>query len=444
MSKIVIIGNGIAGVTAARHVRKLDDSAEILIISSETKHFYSRTALMYIFMGHMRFKDTKPYEDWFWEKNRIDLLHAHVNEIDFQSKTLLLANNEKLTYDKLVIATGSKPNKFGWPGQDSKGVQGLYSYQDLELLEQNTAKPIKRAVIVGGGLIGVELAEMLSYKKIPVTFLVRENCFWGNVLPKEEGDMIAKHMINDHHIDLRFEQELDEIIANDNNEVTAVTTKKGEKINCDFVGLTAGVSPNVDFLKSTDLKIERGIIVNEYLETNIPDVYAIGDCAQIEKPTEKRKSIEAVWYVGRMMGETLARTLTGSKLAYQPGIWFNSAKFFDIEYQTYGIVNAKQQEGEEVFYWQFPSKNLSLRFVYDSKSKALLGINTFGIRLRHKICDNWIKSKTPIDKVLTELRNANFDPEFFKPYEQEVVDQFNKENNTDIKLKKKNLFQIFG
>jgi NADPH-dependent 2,4-dienoyl-CoA reductase/sulfur reductase-like enzyme len=441
---IVIIGNGIAGITSARHVRKNDSEAKITVISAETDHFFSRTALMYIYMGHMRYKDTKPYEDWFWSKNRIDLVNGYVNSVDFDNQTLSL-ENQTINYDKLAIATGSTPNKFGWKGQDLPGVQGLYSKQDLDILEESTKdKQVKRAVIVGGGLIGVEFAEMLLSRGIEVTFLVRENRFWGGVLPLEEGAMIAEHMKKDHHVDLRLEEELDEVIEGENGRAIAVITKKGERIDCELVGLTAGVRPNIDFLKESNLEIGRGIKVNKFLETNMPNVYAAGDCAEVQETVTGRRPIEAVWYVGRMMGETLGHTLTGNKIAYEPGVWFNSAKFFDVEYQTYGNVLANEQEGEKTFYWKHPTKHISFRAVYDTETKALKGINNFGIRLRHKICDAWIKTNTPIEKVMVELKNANFDPEFYKQYENDIIAQFNKENGTSIKPKKRNLMAIFG
>lgn len=444
MNSIVIIGNGIAGITTARHIRKQDSEARITVISAETDHFFSRTALMYIYMGHMRFKDTKPYEDWFWKKNRIELVKGYVNSVDFYSQTLLL-ENQTISYDKLVIATGSTPNKFGWKGQDLPGVQGLYSFQDLELLEDTTKNnQVKNAVIVGGGLIGVEFAEMLLSRGIKVTFLVREDRFWGGVLPKEEGQMIAEHMKKDHHVDLRLEEELEEVVEGQNGQACSVITKKGEHIQCELVGLTAGVRPNIDFLRDSDLEIGRGIKVNKYLETNIPNVYAAGDCAEVQETVPGRRPIEAVWYVGRMMGETLGQTLTGNKIAYEPGIWFNSAKFFDVEYQTYGIVLANEQENESTFYWKHPTKHISFRAVYDSKTKALKGINNFGIRLRHKICDHWIKSGTHIEQVLIELKDANFDPEFFKQYEEDIIAQYNQENGTSLKVKKRNLLAIFG
>ena len=153
MKHIVIIGNGISGTTVARHIRKRSID-RITIISSETDHFFSRTALMYIYMGHMKYEHTKPYEDGFWKKNKIDLVRDHVARVNTQSKSLVLQSGKTVNYDILIIASGSTSNKFGWPGQELQGVQGLYSYQDLERMEQLT-KGISRAVVVGGGLIGI-------------------------------------------------------------------------------------------------------------------------------------------------------------------------------------------------------------------------------------------------------------------------------------------------
>lgn len=434
MEKIVIIGNGISGITAARHIRKKSD-CEILVISAETEHFFSRTALMYIFMGHMRKQDIKPYEDWFWKKNRIDLKYDFVEKIDVDSKLLKLASGGEESYDKLILALGSKPNKFGWPGQDLKGVQGLYSMQDLDAIEE-TAKTAKRAVIVGGGLIGVELAEMMISRGIEVIFLVREGRFWGNVLPKEEGELISNH-IKKHHVDLRFNTELDEIIDDGKGNAKAIKTKDGQIIECQIVGLTAGVSPNVKLLKDSAINTDRGIIVNSYLETNVPDVFAIGDCAQFDTPVNGRRNIEQVWYTGRIMGETVAETITGKRTAYNPGPWFNSAKFFDIEYQTYGWVFSELKEGEADFYWEHNNGEIAMHLVWDSNSKLFKGINVFGIRLRHELFDNWLRNSASIQEVLQGLAAANFDPEFYRRYEKEIITEFTDITGIQIELKPK-------
>ncbi|TXD83527.1 NAD(P)/FAD-dependent oxidoreductase [Subsaximicrobium wynnwilliamsii] len=427
MEHIVIIGNGISGVTTARHIRKLSDH-KITIISAETEHFFSRTALMYIYMGHMTYTHTKPYEDWFWKKNRIELKKAYVEHIDTDAKSLKFADGDTMTYDKLVVATGSKVNKFGWPGQDLKGVQGLYSKQDVDQLEADAPnnKVCKRAVIVGGGLIGIELAEMLNSRNIPVTFLVRESSFWNGVLAEGESEMLNRHIKN-HHIDLRLSTNLKAIKADENGRVKSVIIEEtGEELACDLVGLTAGVSPNIEMIKNTGIKTDKGVIVNKYLETNIKDVYALGDCAEQQDPAHNRPPIEAVWYTGRMMGEVLAQTLCGNKMAYNPGHWFNSAKFLDIEYQTYGWVFGKKRrpDYEQHFHWKHDDDTKCITIAYHKESRQFLGINTFGIRMKQVVFDQWLTEKQDVDHVVSHLKKANFDPEFYAHYEKDIQSAF--------------------
>ncbi|MEZ4792571.1 MAG: FAD/NAD(P)-binding oxidoreductase [Gelidibacter sp.] len=425
MEHIVIIGNGISGVTAARHIRKLSDK-KITIISAETEHFFSRTALMYIYMGHMKYEHTKPYEDWFWKKNRIDLKFGFVKSIATKNKTLHFDGGEMLQYDKLIVATGSKSNKFGWKGQDLEGVLGLYSKQDLDLLEQLAPnnEVCKRAVIVGGGLIGIELAEMLNTRHIPVTFLVRESSFWNGVLPKGESEMINRH-IKSHHIDLRLSSNLKEIMSDENGSVKSIIIEETkEEISCGLVGLTPGVSPNIDIVKNSEIETDRGVLVNRFLETNIENVYAIGDCAQQREPVGQRRPIEAVWYTGRMMGETVAQTICGNRMKYNPSHWFNSAKFFDIEYQTYGWVFAKPKEGNAHFHWKHEDDTKCITIEYERESNLFLGINTFGIRMKHEVFDRWLTEKKSADYVMEHLKEANFDPEFYRTFEKEILTDY--------------------
>ena len=446
MEHIVIIGNGISGVTLARHIRKLSEK-KITIISTESDYFFSRTALMYVYMGHMKFEHTQPYENWFWKKNRIDLVKGYVETVRTDIKKVVLANGSTIAYDKLVIATGSKPNKFGWQGQDLKGVQGLYSKQDLELLEANAPNKTscKRAVIVGGGLIGIEMAEMLRTREIPVTFLVREKSFWNGVLPDGESAMVNEH-IREHHIDLRLDTNLNEILADENGRAKAVVTDKGDTIACTVVGLTAGVTPNIDFLKDSGIELGKGVKVNRFLESSVKDVYAIGDCAEQQEAIGKRRPIEAVWYTGRMMGEALAQTLCGNRKEYNPGHWFNSAKFLDVEYQTYGWVfsEGNKKDNEQHFHWRHAKEKICITMAFDKKTQQFLGINTFGIRLRHKIFDQWLTEERPIDHVMEYLKDANFDPEFYMAYEEEIVAKYNTDFGKNISPKKKSWKRIFS
>ncbi len=429
MERIAIIGNGISGVTAARQIRKRSD-ASITIISSETKYFFSRTALMYIYMGHMKFEHTKPYEDSFWKKNRIDLMEDHVTKVDAGTRTLELKSGRKIQYDTLIIASGSRSNRLGWPGQDLGGVQTLYGYPDLQLMEENT-RGIAHAVVVGGGLIGIEMAEMLHSRRIPVTFLVREPEFWSIVLPRQEARLLSRH-IRSHGVDLKLNTELTEIQGDQNGRVQSVMTKSGEKIECQFVGLTVGVSPNIDFLRGSGIEINRGVLVNEYLETNVPGVFALGDCVERKYELPGRRNIEQVWYTGRMMGEVVAQTICGEKTKYEPGPWFNSAKFFDIEYQTYGTVGCELTRGEADFYWEHPGGAKAVHAVWDRHTNRFLGLNAFGIRMRHECFDRWLREERSIDYVMEHLAEANFDPEFFDRHESAIALQYRTEHPTPI------------
>ena len=426
MEHIVIIGNGIAGVTLARNIRKLSDH-EITIVSSESEYFFSRTALMYVFMGHMKFEHTVPFASDFWSKNKINLVYKHVNAVKTEQNLIALDDKSSIQYDKLVIATGSKSNKFGWKNQDANGVLGLYHKQDLEQLE-TLSKSCKKAVVVGGGLIGIELVEMLLSRNIEVTFLVREKSFWSTILLKQESEMITK-LIRNHHVDLRLETSLDEIITDDNNNAIAIKTDKGEIINCTIVGLTVGVTPNIDFLKNSNIITAKGVKVNRYLQTSVPNVYAIGDCAEQDHAIDKRRPIEAVWYTGKMMGETLAQTIVGKPMPYQPGNWFNSAKFFDIEYQTYGWVFANPLDNETHFYWEHSSQKKAVRIVFDSVNRTFIGINTLGIRMRHEFFDTALNNSKSVDYVIDNLSKANFDPEFFTKHENDIKQKFNQQHS---------------
>jgi NADPH-dependent 2,4-dienoyl-CoA reductase/sulfur reductase-like enzyme len=315
----------------------------------------------------------------------------------------------------------------------------LYSLQDIDLLEDNS-KEISRAVLVGGGLIGVELAEMLTSRGISVTFLVREKQFWNIILPEEEAKMISRHIL-EHGIDLRLSTELKEILPGGDGRVKSVMTNKNEEIPCQFVGLTVGVHPNISIVKDSKIGTGRGVLVNDYLETNIENVFAAGDCAELITPEGEKNRVEQLWYTGRMQGETLARTICGERTIYDRGIWFNSAKFFDIEYQTYGFVSSTLQPCEKSFYWENMDEKKCLRIVYDTNTDAVKGFNVFGIRFRHQICEEWIREARTIDFVLSHLRDANFDPEFYKKHELEIIKSFNDENpDKNINLQPKRFY----
>jgi NAD(P)H-nitrite reductase large subunit len=184
--------------------------------------------------------------------------------------------------------------------------------------------------------------------------------------------------------------------------------------------------------------------VNEYFETNIPNVYSIGDCAQYRNPISGRKAIEQVWYTGRIHGETLGQTLSGKRTSYNPGPWFNSAKFFDIEYQTYGKVDSKQNEEESSFYWEHHNGKICFRAVYNRNDETIIGMNALGMRLDHNLCDKWLQEKRKIDDVMASLYQLNFDPEFSDKHEKAILSLYNEQTGKNIKSKRKKGFAFLS
>jgi NADPH-dependent 2,4-dienoyl-CoA reductase/sulfur reductase-like enzyme len=420
--KTVIIGNGIAGITAALRLRRKQPDWRITVVSGESDFHYSRPALMYIFMGHMRYEDTKPFEDHVWREQRIELVRGWIRHIDTPNKQLLFEGQEPpLSYDKLLIATGSEANRFGWPGQDMDGVQSFYGLQDIDLLERNI-RGTKHAVVVGGGLIGIELAEMLHSRNIHVTFLVRETEFWNIVLPAEESAMIGR-IIEKEGFGLVRQTELKEIVDDGTGRVTGVITSAGQRIDCQLVGLTAGVRPNIHLAEESGIPTGRGVLVDWNMRTRVPDVFAAGDCAEIVTGSG-HNLVQAVWYTGRSQGLVAADVMAGGVCRYEPGVWFNSAKFLDTEYQVYGKIGANLPGGHNLF-WQNGDGTASLRIVYTPE--GVVGFNLIGIRYRHEVCEQWIRDKRPVDFVLDHLGDANFDPEFYRKHEPEIIGEFKKQ-----------------
>ena len=218
-------------------------------------------------------------------------------------------------------------------------------------------------------------------------------------------------------IDLRLQTELGEILDDGSGAVGGVHTKDGDHIPCQFVGLTAGVHPNITVVKDSPIETARGIKVDEQLRTTAPDVWAAGDCAHVH-PTDGAPYLQQVWYTGRFQGEVAAANILGDAVPYERGIWFNSAKFLDIEYQIYGEVPNRPSDGVQHLYWEHADGRKSLRIVH--RDGVFIGLQTMGIRYRHRVCEEWIRREATLDEVKRDLGRANFDPEFYTRHEAAI------------------------
>jgi NADPH-dependent 2,4-dienoyl-CoA reductase/sulfur reductase-like enzyme len=407
--RYVIIGNGVAGTTAALTLRAREPEAEITMVSGESDYFFSRTALMYAYMDRMTLRDLEPYERKVFAKQRIGLVRDWIVDLDATARILKLKSGRTIAYDRLLLATGSLGTRADWPGLESakEGVVHFVTLDNLAQCERLTPST-REAVVVGGGLIGVELVECLVFHGKKVTYLVRSPWYWPGALAREESEIVSEH-IRRHGVDLQGTEEVAEVLAGADGRVRGVRTKSGAEFGCQMLGIAIGVDPAVDWLRAvkTPPKIARGILVSPSFETSLPGVWAAGDCAEFAQDGEW--VVEQIWYSAKRQGELAARAMLGDRVRYEPPIFYNSAKFFEIEYTSTGSIG-KPPQGSRTFFCRIPGKEASVRIV--EQNGAVIGVNMLGARWDHTFFERWIAERRGMGYVVEHLQEAQFDVEF--------------------------------
>lgn len=404
----IIIGNGVAGITAALTIRERDRSAQITLISGESDYFFSRTALMYAFMDRMSLRDLEPLERKVYDAQKFNRIRAWVTNLDAATRTLTLDTGQTIQYDALLLATGSRPNQLTVPGAAAvkAGLANFVTLQDLESLEKWT-KLGGKAAVTGGGLIGIELVECLTHHGMQVDFFVREPWYWPAALDKEEAAIVTGH-IRHHGVNVYLEESVAEIKSDTAGKLTGITSSSGKQYPLDLLGVSIGVHPAIEWLTQvkTPPATKRGILTNPAFRTSLPQVWAAGDCAEIELPGAK-PLIEQIWYSAKRQGELAAKSMLGDSIAYQPPIFYNSSKFFEIEFTTVGQPNAP---GSETFFHPFAGAQASIRITW--RDSAVTAFNMLGSRWNHEFFERWITERRAPQYVMDHLAEAQFDGEF--------------------------------
>jgi NADPH-dependent 2,4-dienoyl-CoA reductase/sulfur reductase-like enzyme len=412
-----IVGNGVAGMEAALALRAREADARISLISDEHDHFFSRPALMYVFCGQLDLRATEPYDRGLYQRMGFARVRGRVESVAPERHVLSLEDGRSIAYDKLLLALGSKGRAAPWPGAEGAGVHYFVTLRDLEGLDRQ-ARAGMRAVVIGGGLIGVETAEILRQRGLHVTFLIRESWYFPLALDSEESALVAEHM-RAHGIDVRLGASVDEILRGGDGRVRAVRVQGGE-IDCDLVVASIGVVPNTSFLAGGPLALSKGgaIEVDAALKASVPDVWAAGDCANVTWFDGSRRP-EQLWYTSRDQGRAAAASMLGDEVAYRRGTWYNSAKFFDLEWTTAGFVpallnwdNTPLDPGPDVTTWfqRVPGRSESQKIVM--RRARVVGFNMLGRRWNHEPLLRWIQERRELGYVLAHLGEAQFDEEF--------------------------------
>lgn len=407
---IVIVGNGIAGITCALDARARDSAARITVVSGESAYFYSRTALMYAFMDKMERRDLEPYERDVWTKRGIERVTDWVVDLDATRRELRLAGGGVLGYDSLVLAMGAGPNRPDWPGlaEVKHGVVNFVSMQDLDACEA-LVPGARNAVVVGGGLIGIELVECLMHHGIATTFLIREPYYWPAALSREESELVIAHL-RAHGVNVVVDELVGNVDSN-NGRVTGVVTTSGKRYDADILGICIGVRANLDRLKSwkNQPASRRGILVDQCFRTSIPGVFACGDCCEIERGRDGGL-VELIWYSAKRHGAVVARNVFGDDVPYTPPVFFNSSKFFEIEFTTVGDVETAPAGTPTIFRRHRDGNAVTQRIVHDGV--RVIGFNMLGSRWDNEVLERWITERRSPSWVMEHLAEAQHDVEF--------------------------------
>jgi NADPH-dependent 2,4-dienoyl-CoA reductase/sulfur reductase-like enzyme len=280
-----------------------------------------------------------------------------------------------------------------------------------------------RAAVVGGGLIGVEVAEVLHDRGLRVTFVVREEWYFPVALDRNEAAIVAGHL-RGHGVDVRLGAAVDAIARDDDGRLRGVRLAAGETVEADLVAATIGVVPNTAFMAGGDVRLAANgaVETDEALRTTAPDVWAAGDCANVTWYDGSRRP-EQLWYTARDQGRAAARSMLGDDVAYRRGTLYNSAKFFDLEYTTAGHVPAglgqdgrpvEPEPGLATWFQRVPGRPESQRIVV--KDGRVVGFNMLGSRWNHELFVEWIHERRPLDWVLARLGEAQFDEELSRRF----------------------------
>lgn len=413
MTRYVIIGSGITGFSAARSLRGLDPQSEILMISEDPHGFYSRPGLAYYLTGEIPEKQLF----LFSKKGRINLdiryIKARVTSIDPAAHTIDLDSPARLVYDRLLLATGASSVPLNVPGSNLQGIVKLDDLEDTRRI-LSLVRHTKNAVVVGGGVVGIELVEGLVAHGIKVHYLLRGDRFWPNVLGEVESNLVEHHLTHDG-VSIHHHTEVEQILDR-RGKVTGVRTSDGTVLPCDMVAVGIGVKARMELAQAAGIKTDRGILVDEFLESSTPDIFAAGDSAQVFDPLTGISSIDNLWFPGRKQGGNAAHNMAGRKLAYKKTVAMNVLRLAGVMTTIIGAVGTGRDEGptytmrgSSESWQQFPNTIAAESGTSDShvrlivSDKFLLGALIMGDqKISKPLCD-LIGARVDISTIRNEL-----------------------------------------
>jgi NAD(P)H-nitrite reductase large subunit len=407
MSKYVIIGGSAGGIGAVEAIREVDPVGTLTVISEETVPQYSRPMISEYVSKEATLDSMKYRSDQFWKNNNVQALTGRAaTKIDFTKKQVTLDGGEKIGYEKLLIATGGKPFV---PRMEGGEKDGVFTFTELSSAEGIEAKleHSKSAVVIGGGLIGVSASEALVKRGITVTLVELKEYILNLILDKTASE-IAEKVLTEAGVTVITGQTVQRILGRKGNEaaVGGVVMTDGTEIPCDLVVVAIGVIPRTELVKETDMKLNRGIVVDRFMRTSIPDVYACGDVTEAHDFLINGNRLLPLWPLAHLGGQVAGYNMVGKKAEYAGGTVMSSLKYFDLPVIAVGNVNPEDISDYEVLVELKPEKTVYKKILL--KDDAIVGFIFLGDLERAGIFFRLLKNHVDVSEIKEELLSEDF------------------------------------
>ena len=409
MPKYVIVGASAAGIGAVEAIRDVDPVGSITVISEEPCPQYSRPMISDFVSGKVDFNKMKCRTDDFWKENNVEALTGKkATALNLNEKTVQLENGDKIAYEKLLLATGGKPFVPKMEGSDKDGVFTFTTFNDAQLLAAKIDSiNTKAAVVIGAGLIGIAVTEALVKRGLKVTMVELQDKILSLLLDAKASDLV-EGIVKKAGVNIVTGQSVQKILGKpDNDDVVAgVVLTKGNQVPCDLVIVSIGVVPRTELAVGTAVKINRGIVVDNTMQTNVPDVYASGDVAEAYDFVLNQNRLLPLWPLAMLEGQVAGSNMAGQKTTYTGGTNMSSLKYFGIPIVSIGLANPKEDPALEVLVKQDAGHNLYKKLVL--KNNVIVGMTLVNCIERAGVLFYLMKNAVNVKRFKQQLMSDEF------------------------------------
>lgn len=339
--RYLLIGTGVTSIAAAQSIRELDPGAEILVVSDDPHGYYSRPGLAYYLTGEINREMLFPFTEKDFRELRITRLNKRILRILPEAHQVIDQDQQVIAYDRLLIATGSTAIPFMSNSVQVKGVVKLDHLADADAILR-MARRKQTAIVVGGGITALELVEGFIERGMHVHLVMRGARYWGNVLDPLESEIVERRLAQ-RGVTFHKQAKISQLITEE-NRLSAIHFQDGSTFECQLLATAIGVRPRIELAESAGIHTDKGILVNEKMQTNLDDIFAAGDCAQVFDPASGMAVLDTLWTPARQQGSAAGANMAGIEKLYRGSTPFNVTRLADIPTTIIGRVGGGKDE----------------------------------------------------------------------------------------------------